>query len=68
MVSNQDMRHTSWYCSLSKLDEHGVLWCAECSNHYVEKREVLTSLRTPLGKELTLDKEQATYDDLLDAI
>lgn len=28
--------------------------------------KLLTSLRTAYAKELTLDKEQASYDDLLD--
>jgi hypothetical protein len=30
--------------------------------------KLLTSLRTTYAKELTLDKEQTSYDDLLDAL
>jgi hypothetical protein len=30
--------------------------------------KLLTSLRTASAKELTLDKEQTSYDDLLDAL
>ena len=30
--------------------------------------KIITSLRTAYAKELTLDKEQASYNDLLDAL
>jgi hypothetical protein len=30
--------------------------------------KLITSLRTAYAKELTLDKEQTSYDDLLDAL
>jgi hypothetical protein len=30
--------------------------------------KLITSLRTAFAKELTLDKEQTSYDDLLDAL
>jgi len=30
--------------------------------------KIITSLRTAYTKELTLDKEQASYNDLLDAL
>ena len=33
-----------------------------------EHDKLITSLRTTYAKELTLDKEQTSYDDLLDAL
>jgi hypothetical protein len=33
-----------------------------------EHEKLITSLRTAYAKELTIDKEQTSYDDLLDAL
>jgi len=42
------------------------------SNKYLcipeEHQKLILSLRTAFAKELTLDKEQTSYDDLLDAL
>jgi len=42
------------------------------ANNFENKKftewRVITSLRTAFAKELTLDKDQTSYDDLLDAL
>jgi hypothetical protein len=59
---NFSTEHKNMFSNLHAIISKGYLAIEE------KHDKLLTSLRTAYAKELTLDKEQSSYDDLLDAL